>query len=245
MTRGARALLWPTVAAGLAFLALVSLGVWQIRRLGEKEALIARIEARATLAAAPPPPAAQWPTLESRDYDFVHVRARGHYASGRDALIFMKPPEGLGPEPGYMAVTPFILSSGGAVLVERGFVPASRAQDPLDHAPPGGETTIEGLLRAPQMRNFFTPADQPARGVWYTRDPKSIAAALGLAEAAPFTLALESPSSAGADGFPRLVATTPEIINNHLSYAITWFSLAAALLVIFVLFALGRRARAA
>lgn len=243
MKDGARALVWPAFASALAFALLVSLGAWQLRRLGEKEALIARVEARADAPLQAPPAQGRWATLKPPDYEFTHVRATGRYTEGPDALIFMKPPEGFGLEPGYMAVTPFALASGGVVLVERGFVPASRAQDAAGHAPPSGEIEITGLLHAPQSRNMFTPADAPDRRIWYTRDPSAIAATLGLAGAAPFTLALEGPSGAGPSGFPRLVRTVPEFANNHLSYAFTWFSLAAALLVIFGLYARGRLAR--
>ena len=55
MTRGARALLVPGVATALAFALLVTLGVWQVRRLGEKEALIARVEARLDTPPQAPP----------------------------------------------------------------------------------------------------------------------------------------------------------------------------------------------
>ncbi|MBL1257542.1 SURF1 family protein [Methylocystis sp. Sn-Cys] len=240
MTAGARALLWPAVATALACALLASLGVWQVRRLGEKEALIARVETRAHLAPKALPPQGAWATLSPADYEFTHALARGHYLAGRDALIFMKPPEGFGLEPGYMVVTPFAISAGGVVLIERGFTPASKIEDAEGRAPPAGETEIAGLLRAPQTRNPFTPADAPSRAIWYTRDPAAIAAALGVGGAAPFTLALTSPQSAGPNGFPRLVAAAPEFVNNHLSYAFTWFSLAAALLIIFVLYARGR-----
>jgi surfeit locus 1 family protein len=245
MIRGARALLWPAVAAALAFALLVGLGLWQVRRLAEKEALIARVESRVHVAAQDLPPRDRWASLAPPDYDFTHVRTRGHYLTDRDAHIFMQAPAGFGREPGYMVVTPFAVASGGVVLVERGFVPNARAEDAADAAPSTDEIEISGLMRAPQSRNLFTPADTPERRIWYTRDPKSIAAALALSEAAPFTLALEAPSSAGASGFPRRVETTPEIVNNHLSYAFTWFSLALALLVVFVLFARGRLMRAA
>ena len=241
MNRGAWALLfWPAVATALAFAFLVSLGVWQVRRLGEKEALIARVESRAHVAPGDLPPRADWGARAPVDYDFTHVRARGHYLPGRDALIFSKPPEGFGPEPGYIVVTPFALETGGVILIERGFVPASKADDAAGRTPSSEEVDVSGLLRAPQSRNVFTPADEPGRFIWFTRDPATIAVALGLAGAAPFTLALEAPPSAGANGYPRLVATTPEIVNNHLSYAFTWFSLAGALLVIFGLYARGR-----
>lgn len=245
MSRAARALIWPSIATALAFGLLVTLGAWQVRRLGEKETLIARVETRAHVAPTELPAREKWGALTSADYEFAHIRASGRYLDAGHALIFTKPPEGLGTEPGYMVVTPFALSSGGVILVERGFAPASRAEDAASRAPPTGEVEISGLLRGPQTRNMFTPADAPEKRIWFTRDPAAIAAALRLADAAPFTLALEAPSSAGADGFPRLVPAAPEFINNHLSYAFTWFSLAAALLVVFALYARGKLARSA
>jgi surfeit locus 1 family protein len=240
MSPGARALLWPAIWTTLGVALLLGLGVWQVRRLGEKEALIARIETRAHAEPGALPSRSGWAGLTPESYDFSRVRAAGHYLAGPDALIFMRPPEGFGREPGYMVVTPFAIDSGGVVLVERGFVPAARAEDVAGRAPPAGEITVTGLMRAPQTRNVFTPADAPERRTWFTRDPAAMTAALGVTDAAPFTLALEAPAAAGANGFPRLVGVTPEIVNNHLSYAFTWFSLALALLVVFGLFARRR-----
>jgi surfeit locus 1 family protein len=245
MTSGARALLWPAIATTLVLALLVGLGVWQLRRLGEKEALIARVEGRAMSAPESLPPRQDWAALAPADYEFAHVTARGHFAPGPEAMVFMKPPEGFGLEPGYMVLTRFALDAGGEVLVERGFVPVSRVEDVAGRAPPAGDLTLVGLLHAPQRRNFFTPPDQPDRFLWFTRDAGAMAPRLGLANAAPFTLALEAPAGAGPNGYPRLVAAAPDIVNNHLSYALTWFSLAAALLVIFGLFARARLARAA
>lgn len=238
MSRGARALLWPAVATALAFVLLLNLGFWQLRRLGEKEALIARVETRAHLAPQDFPPSDD--RLLPNDYDFRRIRMRGHYLPGQDAFIFMRPPDGQGREPGFMVVTPFAVSAGSLVLVERGFVPASKVEDVAGRVPPAGEVVVTGLMRAPQSRNVFTPADDPAKRIWFTRDPARIASALGLEKAAPFTLALQEPSSAGPNGFPALAPATPEFVNNHLSYAFTWFSLAGALLVVFGIFARER-----
>lgn len=240
MTSGARALVWPGVATAVLFGLLMSLGLWQVRRLGEKEALIARVESRAHVAPAEAPSRDKWASLAPLDYDFSHVTAKGRYLADRDALIFMKPPEGFGLEPGYLVVSPFELASGGEILVERGFVPLSRMKDVAGRAPPTGEIEITGLMRAPQSRNMFTPGDTPQLRIWYTREPASIAATLGLAGAAPFTIALEAPASPGPNGYPRLVPVAPEFPNNHFTYALTWFSLAAALLVVFGLFARAR-----
>jgi len=231
-----RALVWPAVATALLFALLVSLGFWQVRRLGEKEALIARVEQRSTRAAQPIPPSERWSTLRTEDYDFTHVRATGHYIGGRDALVFAAPPEGANREPGYSLVTPFALTSGGVVLVDRGFLPGSKASDAALRAASPGDVTLVGLLRAPERRNPFTPADEPEKGVFYARDPVAIAAALGLADAAPFTLVIDAAPATAAD-WPRPMGGVPTIVNNHFSYAVTWFGLSLALLVIFALYA--------
>lgn len=238
MSAAVRALLGPAVATTLLFALLVSLGFWQVRRLGEKEALIARVEQRATQAPQPVSPPDRWAMLRAEDYDFMHVRATGRFIDGRDALVFAAPPEGASREPGYSLLTPFALTSGGVVLVDRGFLPASKAGDAATRAAPPGEVTLVGLLRAPERRNPFTPVDQPEKGVFFARDPTAIAGALGLADAAPFALVLDAAPAAGRD-WPRPMGGVPTIVNNHFSYAVTWFSLSLALLVVFGIYARG------
>jgi surfeit locus 1 family protein len=237
MMRGAKALFVPGVATALAFALLTSLGFWQLRRLGEKEALIARIESRLDAPPQAPPPRAEWGRLAPADYDFRHVRVSGHYLAGPEALLYTQAPEGFGREPGYLVLSPFEISDGGVVLVERGFVPESKKA--AYRPPPVGEMTLVGHLRAPQSRNLFTPADAPAQRLWYTRDPVAIAAVLKLQGAAPFSLAVD-PGGSLDPGQPQPAPGAPQIVNNHLSYAVTWFGLAGVLLIVFALFARGR-----
>lgn len=237
MRRGTGSLLVPGMATAMAFALLSSLGFWQLRRLDEKETLIARIESRLDESPQSPPPRAEWARLAPADYDFRHVRVRGHYIGGPDALLYAQAPQGFGREPGYIVLSPFEISEVGVVLVERGFVPDSKkaAYSP----PPAGEVTLVGHLRAPQSRNLFTPADAPAQRLWYSRDPAAIAASLKIGGGAPFSLAVDS--GAGADpGQPLPAPDSPQIVNNHLSYAVTWFGLAGVLLIVFTLFARGR-----
>jgi surfeit locus 1 family protein len=243
MTPRARALQWPAISAGLALCLLCSLGFWQLRRLAWKEALLARIEQRVNAPAVAPPSRERWAALAPEDYDYARVTLQGRFAPAQSApvknvLIFSQPPEGFGLEPGYLVLTPFALSGGGVVLVDRGFIAASKAKAGLREAP-GGETALTGVLHAPQARNLFTPADTPEAGVWYTRDASLIAAALHIDNVAPFTLTLDvTLGAAPAEGAPRPVpGGGPEIANNHLSYAITWFGLAIALVAVFALYA--------
>jgi surfeit locus 1 family protein len=242
MIRGARALLAPGIATALAFVFLVGLGLWQLRRLDQKEALIARIDARIGAPVADIPPRADWAGLPPTEYDFRHVRVSGRYLPVGEALVFSQPPEGFGREPGYIVVTPFALDTGETLLIERGFIPASGREAAQQYRPPEGRVSVTGFLHAPQARNLFTPADEPARGLWYTRDPAAIAAALGLPDAAPFTLAI-APDAQAATARPRPFPGAPQLANNHLAYAFTWFSLAGAVVVIFALFARARQLR--
>lgn len=235
-----RGLLVPALATALVVALFLSLGFWQLRRLEWKEALLARIEARAAAPAAPLPPAIDWRALPPDDYAFRRVAARGAF-SGRDALVFAGPVAvDRGPaRSGYMVFTPFRLTSGETVLVDRGFAPIEEAQAGAYAPAPSGEVAIVGRMRPPERRGPFTPSDEPARLRFFARDAGAIAAALGLAGVAPFTLDAETIAGAGA-GWPRPLARIERAPNNHLSYALTWFGLAATLTVFFVVWARRR-----
>ena len=240
MKHGAKALLFPAIATAIAFAILLGLGFWQLRRLIEKEALIAHVESRVDKPPQALPGPEQWRSLKPDDYDYRHIRVTGHYVANAYAMIFTKAPDGFGNEPGFNVLTPFKTSSGGALLVERGFLPSSKATPETLRLISEQDVELVGHLRAPQSRNAFTPNDTPERLIWYTRDPKAIAAALGLPDAAPFTLSLDPTEAAHVDDQPRPTSVAPQFVNNHLSYAVTWFALAGALLVIFAIVARAR-----
>jgi len=241
MSAPRRALVLQAVGAGLLFLLLIGLGVWQLRRMDWKEALIARIEARVHAEPDDLPPRGEWGRVAAEQYEYRRVRARGRLEADREVLAFSAAPKGGGDEPGYYVIAPLDLASGGVVLVNRGFLRQSRRADAAGRRAPPGEVALTGVLRAPQSRNIFTPADDPAKGVWYTRDPAKIAAHLALVDAAPFILdqdAAAQPADA-PDGLFRAAIEVSDIPNNHLSYALTWFALAAALAAMFAVYAAG------
>lgn len=236
-----KGLVVPAIAAAICFAILVALGLWQLQRLAWKETLIARIAARIHQPPTPLPPPAEWKSLRPDDYEYRHVRARGRYLPG-EILIFRSSAPAAADRnvgPGYQVMAPFALSGGGTVLVNRGFAPLAWKDNPdLRSPPPPGEIEIAGLMREPEDRNAFTPADEPAKGLFYTRDPAAMAAALKLDDAAPFALDLDADPQ--AKGWPHGGATELNIPNNHLSYAWTWFGLAATLAGVFGVWAWGR-----
>lgn len=236
MRRRLRPLLVPALCTLVAGAILVGLGVWQLHRLAWKDALIATIETRSRAAPHPLPPPTRWGAMKPADYEYDHVALTGTFDNADEILILRASPDG----PGYHVITPFHLASGGTVLVDRGFVPtAMKARALRRDGEVAGQVRITGLLRAPESRNLFTPADDATRGTFYTRDPARIAAYLKLPDAAPFSVDID-PSPANAGRLPKAEIAGIAIPNNHFSYALTWFGLALGLLCVFVSYAWSR-----
>ncbi len=227
---GRKGLLGPVLFVLVTGGILVSLGVWQLHRLAWKETLIAEIATRTKAPPQPLPDLALWTHLAAPDYAYRHVEFSGRYENDKEALVFY----GTGPHdlgPGYLILTPFKLDSGGFVVVNRGFVPADLVKSAHAKGEIEGETRVTGLMRPPQARNPFTPADEPQKDLFFTRDPAAIASHFGLAPTAPFVVDADAKSSPGT--WPIGGMTEIDVPNNHLSYALTWFGLAGGLLAVF------------
>lgn len=229
-----------------AFLILVGLGTWQLQRKAWKEGLLATLEERLSAAPVPLPPTVEWSRLSQSGDEFRRVSLTANFLHDREALVYTVGSslrDGAPSGPGYEVFTPARLANGRIVMVDRGFVPENR-RDPADR--PDGQVTgrvqITGALRWPEIRSVFTPADQPDRNLWFVRDSEAIAAAKNL-DAAPFYVAQEAPSAPG--GWPQPARLVPRLPNTHLQYAVTWYGLAFALLVVSLAWLFRRRERAA
>lgn len=216
--------------AGAAFLVLIGLGTWQMERRAWKRELLAQVEARVHAPARPVPVPAVWPRLTRAADEYRHVVLRGRFDHAREALVYAVrgdedgPPKGQG----FLVVTPLLRADGPPVLVNRGFVPQA-LRDPAARAEGqvSGEVEVRGLLRMPEDASWFVPANDPARDAFYRRDPVEIAAARGLAGAAPFMVDADATPVPG--GWPLGGGTRIAFPNRHLEYALTWYGLAATL----------------
>ena len=198
------------VFASLGLALLLSLGVWQVQRLGWKQGLLAEMDAR--LLAAP----VELPEVIDPARDgFLAVRATGRF-TGEDRLV-MASRKGVGA--GWLVVAGFETDTGRRLLVDRGFLPDAARDRPR----PETAAEITGNLHWPDEVDRFTPAPDPARGLWYARDVPALAAELGTE---PALIVLRSTSEAAPPALPTPLDTSL-VPDNHLSYAITWFSLAA------------------
>ncbi|WP_304171230.1 SURF1 family protein [Phenylobacterium aquaticum] len=215
-----------TIAAAIAFTILIGLGVWQVKRLAWKEALLARI---AALQAAPARPlaGALVDMAAGGDADFTRVIVQCPGLAKKPFLELYAVREG---EAGLRLISACKVAEGGydAILVDRGFVSGSVSARPPVDAADATPFTLTGVLRRPDKPTFVTPPNEVAKNHWYWRDAKAMAQALGAARPAPQVLMAETPTN---PNWPALVpAPVPaEIPNRHLEYALTWFGLAAAL----------------
>jgi surfeit locus 1 family protein len=240
---------WRSLAipATIAFAILIGLGTWQLQRKTWKEGLIAALSAQ---LAAPPtalPAASTWPRLDENAMQYRRVTFTAQFDNSKEALVYAAPsafrPDTQELGPGYWVFTPARLSDGSFIIVNRGFVPQDR-QDPASRAQGeiAGPVNIVGALRWPDGRHWFTPADDPAKNLWFSRDPAAIAAAKALGPVAPFYVEQESPVPPGGLPQPgKLVVSLPD---NHLQYALTWYGLALVLAGVFISWARSSRRQA-
>ena len=207
---------------------LISLGMWQLRRAEAKRVLF---DSFATGTDATLPIDLKTPSLRR----YQHVEASGHYDRTRQVLIDNMVNAG---RAGYFVITPFALSGGGWVLVNRGWVPlgASRAARPT-------------IPVAADTRQLHGRADNmPSPGI-QLGDKVALAPPYPVVAAFPshqeiVQLLHESAWSSATDlvlldpnepdGFVRDWSAPGFAPMRHIAYAVQWFALAGTLLVIYI-----------
>jgi surfeit locus 1 family protein len=228
VTANRRGLIIPGAFSLLAFLVLVGLGSWQIERLYWKQDVIAALTQRLAADPVDLPPSAAWAGLTQSGSEFLRVRFRAEFR-GPGTLVYTSG-SALRDDvktPGYFVFMPAGLTGGGQVAVNRGYSKERLA------AFEAGSQDIVGVLRWPDPMPWFVSPHGSNREVWHVRDPELMARELGWGTVAPFYVEQEGPIPPG--GVPHPAKLNVKLANNHLQYAVTWYGLAAVLLIIFVI----------
>ena len=208
---------------------LLILGTWQVQRLHWKEALIDRIQERITEQPVPLETIvsmqAQGQDIEYRPVtlsgSFVHEGERHYFATWKGAS-------------GYFVHTP--LDVGGRyIFVNRGFVPYDRKDAStrlLAQVP--DRVDIGGLSRLPEAEkpSGLVPDNDLAKNVFYWRDLNAMAQSVGLKADEVYPFFIDADEKANPGGLPVGGVTRIEFSNKHLEYAVTWYGLAFALVVV-------------
>jgi surfeit locus 1 family protein len=210
------------ISATIALAILIALGIWQMQRLAWKEGLIEAMAVRSTLT--PLSPAAFVDAVkEGEDIEFFPVRLEGQFDPDHQVRFVTSAISDPDRTDIYMPLD----TAAGRLWVHVGIAgPGQRVIAP----PPGAV----GLVRVAARSNRFVPMNDPAANVWFWPD----VAKMGTVQTATpgHYLALQPAFDSQSDRFtlnnPR---AAPQLSNNHLGYALTWFGMAAGLIVIVAL----------
>jgi cytochrome oxidase assembly protein ShyY1 len=190
------------------------LAPWQFRRNHERSSTNAAVQRSFT--AAPVPLDELGPGSEWR-----LATLTGSYVADGEAVARLRTVQG---EPAFEVLTPFRLTGGEVVLVDRGFVRPNDVTQVGDYpAPPVGRVELVARIRAdetdPQHRNAFTDQTNGGRRQVYAVDSRTVARAIGLS-IRPGYVQLER-------GSPGVLAPLPlpELdAGPFLSYALQWLA---------------------
>ncbi|MEP4197248.1 MAG: SURF1 family protein [Aliishimia sp.] len=215
-------ILFPVVI-GLGGLAiLLYLGTWQVQRLGWKQGLLADIDA--SIVEAP----VQMPASPNSDRDrYLPVTVSGTFTKETPFRMLASRRQ-IGAV--FRHIAQFETEAGRRILIDIGWTTSDQSLPAL----PSTYMSLTGNLDWPRESDGFTPEPDLNQGLWYARDLDEMAKVAG---ADPILVVLRDmpDTSLGATPWP---VDTAGISNDHLQYAITWFSLAVVWIAMTALFTL-------
>jgi len=216
---GFRRVLWPGLMTVVMLAILLSLGTWQMQRRDWKLALLAAIDAAEANPAVPMP---------ANPAPFSKVVAEGTF-------VPQSPTARYGAEVrqgkmGAHVIATLHLTDGRAVLADLGWL-----ADGSGTELPAGLVRIEGFIRPGETASWAAATDNLVQRRFYTLDPAKIGLALGQSTIPPYVLV--TLGSGPVPGKPEPATKMPRPPNDHLSYALTWYGLAAVLAIVFLVYA--------
>jgi surfeit locus 1 family protein len=203
--------------AVVTVVAFVNFGFWQLRRHAEKQDLKTAVEESIV------EPEVAIGNLDLAESAYRRVVAVGEYDAGIEVLV-LRSYQG---ESGYHVLTPLRLVDGGAILVDRGWVPQEYDTPPVGPARPmEGALEVRGVVWPSQSGSV--PDELPA--VMKRIDAAVVDRFTAYPLAAPY-LVLQEQEPPVPGGLP-VIAEVPETsLGPHLGYAGQWFLFSAVVVI--------------
>lgn len=232
MIEFSRPQLIPALMTIPALIILVLLGSWQLQRLEWKTDLFNELTTRQEHAPITVPLPISKSNINTLKYH--NTTFTGTFLHDKEIHIYTGAVK-IKRERGFYIITPFQLDGSNHIIaVNRGWIPnslkdASKRPETL----PTGIQTITGALTISEKPTWFTPPNDLKNNVWLWLDIDAMAQhwALSLQP-----LALLQADKAKNATYPIPPATQINLRNDHLQYAIIWYSLAFALLIIYIIY---------
>ncbi|MBD1166220.1 SURF1 family protein [Pelagibacterales bacterium SAG-MED07] len=197
-------------------LVFITLGLWQIIRLDWKNNLI--LEIKSSL---------KTPHVELADSNiknYLRIKTSGSIDFEKQIYLYNLNDAGT---PGFEVINPILIDDKN-YLINRGWIPfKKKGNQELNLF---DENNIIGTLKLQGRKNIFKPDNDIKENYWFSLNREDILKFTGK-EFSKFIIYLE-----GDYQFPKPKKITANISNNHKKYAITWFSLAISILLLYLYF---------
>ncbi len=197
-------------------LVFIALGVWQMIRLNWKNNLILEIE---NSLKKPPVELSQ-----SNKENFLKIKTSGLINFEKQIYLYNLNESGT---PGFEVINPIFIGQEN-YLINRGWIPFEKKDTPEINV--FDQNNIIGTLRIQGRKNIFKPDNDLNKNYWFSLDREDILTFTGK-NFSKYIIYLD-----GNYQLPRPKKITANISNNHKKYAMTWFSLAISILLLYLYF---------
>ena len=195
---------------------LLSLGSWQLYRLNWKLNLLSEIEN--SLKNDP----VEFSKVDKKNY--LRIKTSGIVDFNKQIYLYNLNESG---KPGFEVINPIIINNEN-YLINRGWIPFDKKDKPEVNLI--NESNIIGTLKLQQKASTFKPDNDINKNYWFTLNRKDIFKYTGK-KFSDYIIYLN-----GDYKLPKPKVITANISNNHKKYAITWFSMAISILLIYLYF---------
>ncbi len=223
--------LWLSIFSLLALALLITLGSWQLQRLAWKQALLAEIADKRSQ-----PPISMPGMITDADIDALHLRTVDLAGQFTGDQILIQPYQTYHGSVGSYLLAGFQpVDSSVAYLINLGWLPQDQSIDAV--VLPKGKVALQAVLSRPKLQHFMLPDNDPDANLWFWHDLPRMAQDVNLGSLGPMVLIMTDPQTVMpmVDLRPITDTLSDGLTNNHLTYAITWFSLAIGLIVIYTM----------
>ena len=197
-------------------LVFIGLGTWQIIRLNWKNNLILEIE---NSLKNPPVELAQ-----SNKENFLKIKTSGSIDFDKQIYLYNLNESGT---PGFEVINPIVIGDEN-YLINRGWIPFEKKGTQEINV--FDQKNIIGTLKLQGRKNIFKPDNDLDENYWFSLNREDILKFTGK-NFSKYIIYLD-----GNYQFPKPKKITANISNNHQKYAITWFSLALSILLLYLYF---------
>lgn len=218
----------PLIVILISITILNSLGNWQLHRLSQKKSFIQKIHRNIVS----PPLVVHNINHNIQHYDKIEIE--GKFLKDKHIFLYGKRSAALEKD-GYYLISPFKTKNNQILLVSRGWMPQSTKNNFYQYNQSTDQIKIIGITLPSETQKLFVPKNDTTKSVWFNLDLNMAKENIGI-DITSFYLMQVNSSDLPKGAKPLSDTYLNKIQNNHMEYAITWYSLSIVLAILFIIY---------